>query len=84
MGRIYRREMEDDAPDTPRRLSSSGLRSASVMLYNGVSNRARGWKSKKPGDMVDPDEDLSRWPSIKKFDGAARSYFGWDYLGQVS
>lgn len=65
--------------------SSSGLnRSASVMLYNGVSNRSRGWKSKKPGDVGAGLEGRpSRQPSLKKFDGAARSCAGWDHLRKV-
>lgn len=59
-------------------------RSVSVMLYNGVSNRSRGWKSKKPGELNGAGEGrLSRQPSLLKFDGAARSCSGWDYLRKV-
>lgn len=56
------------------------------MLYNGVSNRSRGWKSKKPGDLLGAGVDGKpfRQPSLKKFDGAARSYSAWDDMRMVS
>lgn len=50
------------------------------MLYSGVSNRSRGWKSKKTGDQWPLDNRLVRQSSLKKFDGAARSCAAWDNL----
>ncbi|KAJ4418766.1 hypothetical protein N0V82_005331 [Gnomoniopsis sp. IMI 355080] len=50
------------------------------MLYSGVSNRSRGWKSKKSGDLWPMDNRLVRQPSLRKFDGAARSCTAWDHL----
>lgn len=56
------------------------------MLYNGVSNRSRGWKSKKPGDLLSAGVEgkLSRQPSLMMFDGAARSSVAWDHTRKVS
>lgn len=58
--------------------------SVSDMLYNGKSNRSRGWKSKKPADTaLAADARPLHWPIIKRFDGAAKCCSGWDSLSKV-
>lgn len=69
--------------DSPSPLPALRPRSASVMLYNGVSNRSRGWKSRQPGDLEMWDGKMFRQPALKKFDGASRSSFAWDRLRKV-
>lgn len=53
------------------------------MLYNGVSNRWRGWKSRQLGELGAGDGSQFRPPSLRKFDGAARSCSQWNLLGKV-
>ncbi|KAI8964069.1 hypothetical protein F5Y11DRAFT_116292 [Daldinia sp. FL1419] len=51
--------------------------SRELYLYNGVSNRSRGWKTKKPekvAEMSTPKTSTVRW------DGAAMSSNVWDNL----
>lgn len=57
--------------------------SAGVMFYSGVSTRSRGRKPRKAGDLWPMDSRPVRQPSLKKFDGAARSCTGWDFLRKV-
>lgn len=65
--------------------SSKRLASAGAMLYSGVSNRSRGWKSRKTSDQwpLDTSNRLARQPSLRKFDGAARCNTAWDNLKRV-
>lgn len=55
-----------------------------TMLYNGVSNRARGWKSKGSSDAQGADTRGPRALSVKRWDGAARLNSEWDNLKKVS
>ncbi|KAK8020640.1 hypothetical protein PG990_005778 [Apiospora arundinis] len=47
-------------------------------LYNGVSQRLRGWKSKRADKNV--ETHISTNPSVMRWDGAARSSSSWDSL----
>ncbi|EPE10809.1 hypothetical protein F503_05904 [Ophiostoma piceae UAMH 11346] len=47
-------------------------------LYNGVSNRSRGWKSRKPGESTEPQ--TARHTGIKRWDGNAKTSTAWDGL----
>ncbi|KAI1376741.1 hypothetical protein F4677DRAFT_445063 [Hypoxylon crocopeplum] len=49
-----------------------------LSLYNGVSNRTRGWKTKKPEKAV--EMRLSRSLSVMRWDGASMSSNAWDNL----
>lgn len=56
-----------------------------VGLYNGMSNRARGWKSRRFG--VGEFLNGARIPlhsNVKRWDGAARMCYDWDNLRRVS
>ncbi|KAI0910455.1 hypothetical protein F4823DRAFT_372133 [Ustulina deusta] len=46
-------------------------------LYNGVSNRSRGWKTWKPQKVP---QSRSTDPTVMKWDGASRSSEAWDNL----
>ncbi|KAK8138338.1 hypothetical protein PG984_001718 [Apiospora sp. TS-2023a] len=47
-------------------------------LYNGVSQRLRGWKSRKSDKHV--GAHISTNPTVMRWDGAARSSTSWDSL----
>lgn len=47
-------------------------------LYNGVSNRARGWKSKTVGQFV--ENQAPAHESMRRWDGATKTWQPWDYL----
>ncbi|KAK7941006.1 uncharacterized protein PG986_013393 [Apiospora aurea] len=47
-------------------------------LYNGVSQRLRGWKSKKSDKNI--GAHMSTNPAVMRWDGAARSSSSWDSL----
>ncbi|KAI1097282.1 hypothetical protein F4804DRAFT_351847 [Jackrogersella minutella] len=49
-----------------------------LFLYNGVSNRLRGWKTKKSDKIVDMRQ--SRKFSVRRWDGASMSSNAWDSL----
>ncbi|CAK7237995.1 hypothetical protein SEUCBS140593_010247 [Sporothrix eucalyptigena] len=50
-------------------------------LYNGVSNRSRGWKSRRPGEATEsPAPQTQRHTSIKRWDGKTKSTMAWDGL----
>lgn len=51
-------------------------------LYNGVSQRLRGWKSKKSDKHA--GVHISTNPTVMRWDGAARSSSSWDSLRRVS
>ncbi|KAI1094446.1 hypothetical protein F5B19DRAFT_58436 [Rostrohypoxylon terebratum] len=51
-----------------------------LSLYNGVSNRSRGWKTKK-SDKHTEIRPSRRW-SIKRWDGASMSSNVWDHLNR--
>lgn len=56
-------------------------RSASAMLYTGMSNRLQDRRTaKKFGDHWPVGPRLVSQPSLKKFDGAARRCTSWDPL----
>lgn len=61
-------------------------RSAGVvsMLYNGVSNRSRGWKSKGSSETLGGDSSTSTTMGVKRWDGAARISSSWDKLEKVN
>ncbi|KAI1640135.1 hypothetical protein F4809DRAFT_516292 [Biscogniauxia mediterranea] len=48
-----------------------------LSLYNGVSNRSRGWKTKRSEKVTEPS---SSNPDVMRWDGASRSSSSWDYL----
>ncbi|KAG8166120.1 hypothetical protein KVR01_004672 [Diaporthe batatas] len=50
------------------------------MLYNGISDRSRGWKSSRSRDFVGADARMQRGFSVKRWDGSARIMSGWDNL----
>ncbi|KAI0025015.1 hypothetical protein F4780DRAFT_490059 [Xylariomycetidae sp. FL0641] len=52
-------------------------RASELALYNGVSNRSRGWKTKKTSAIMEP---LATGPSVLRWDGASRSKSAWDNL----
>ncbi|ROV99045.1 hypothetical protein VMCG_06587 [Cytospora schulzeri] len=64
------------------RCFSQDSRSAGVvsMLYNGVSNRSRDWKSTGLLGPLGEDSRVSRGLGVKRWDGAARLSSGWDNL----
>ncbi|KAI0115241.1 hypothetical protein F4814DRAFT_314018 [Daldinia grandis] len=49
-----------------------------LSLYNGVSNRSRGWKTKKPEKIV--EMGTPQKPGTVRWDGASMSSNGWDNL----
>ncbi|ERS96693.1 hypothetical protein HMPREF1624_06902 [Sporothrix schenckii ATCC 58251] len=50
-------------------------------LYNGVSNRSRGWKSRRPGDVTEtPAPHATRHTAIRRWDGKTRTSTAWDGL----
>ncbi|KAL1888593.1 hypothetical protein Sste5346_009462 [Sporothrix stenoceras] len=52
-------------------------------LYNGVSNRSRGWKSRRPGDVTEapaPAPQASRHTGIRRWDGKTKTSMSWDGL----
>ncbi|KAI1457204.1 hypothetical protein F4805DRAFT_198234 [Annulohypoxylon moriforme] len=49
-----------------------------LSLYNGVSNRSRGWKTKK-SDKSTEIRPIRKW-SIRRWDGASMSSNAWDNL----
>lgn len=52
-----------------------------LSLYNGVSNRSRGWKTKKPekfAEMQTPQK-----PGTVRWDGASMPSNDWDNLKRV-
>ncbi|KAI0480086.1 hypothetical protein GGR56DRAFT_671239 [Xylariaceae sp. FL0804] len=51
--------------------------SRELSLYNGVSNRSRGWKTKRSGRIMEPS---SSNPRVMRWDGASRSSAAWDNL----
>ena len=53
-----------------------------VGLYNGMSNRARGWKSRRFGEFL--DGRIPAHSNVKRWDGAARMAYDWDNLRRVS
>lgn len=53
-----------------------------LSLYNGVSERSRGWKSRRTDPAT--DEQLPNNSSIMRWDGAARSSIPWDCLKKVN
>lgn len=52
-----------------------------LSLYNGVSNRSRGWKTKK-SDKHTEIRPSRKW-SIRRWDGASMSSNVWDHLKRV-
>jgi len=52
------------------------------VLYNGVSNRSRGWKSRKLTDFV--EGRMVGLENVKRWDGAARMSYEWNNLRRVS
>ncbi|KAI0851059.1 hypothetical protein F5Y00DRAFT_25727 [Daldinia vernicosa] len=52
--------------------------SRELSLYNGVSNRSRGWKTKKPDKFV--EMQTPQKPGTVRWDGASMSSHGWDNL----
>lgn len=64
------------------RCFSQGSTSAGVvsMLYNGVSNQDRGWKSNGSSGAVGGFSRISRGKGVERWDGAARLSSGWDNL----
>ncbi|KAI5928461.1 hypothetical protein F4810DRAFT_717053 [Camillea tinctor] len=46
-------------------------------LYDGVSNRSRGWKTKRSEQVMEPS---SSNPNVMRWDGASRSSSSWDNL----
>ncbi|KAI0118694.1 hypothetical protein GGR51DRAFT_129775 [Nemania sp. FL0031] len=46
-------------------------------LYNGISNRSRGWKTRKPQGV--PQSRLAN-PTVMRWDGASKSNEVWDSL----
>ncbi|KAI1494804.1 hypothetical protein F5X96DRAFT_465299 [Biscogniauxia mediterranea] len=48
-----------------------------LSLYNGVSNRSRGWKTKRSEKVTEPS---SSNPNVMRWDGASRSSSSWDFL----
>lgn len=51
-----------------------------LSLYNGVSERSRGWKSRRTDPAATTDGQLPNNSSIMRWDGAARSSVPWDCL----
>ncbi|KAI1343693.1 hypothetical protein F5Y15DRAFT_367603 [Xylariaceae sp. FL0016] len=48
-----------------------------LSLYNGVSNRSRGWKTRRTETAMEPS---SINPTVMRWDGASRSSATWDNL----
>ncbi|CAJ2506251.1 Uu.00g003810.m01.CDS01 [Anthostomella pinea] len=48
-----------------------------LSLYNGISNRSRGWKTRKSERAMEPS---SSNPCVMRWDGASRSSATWDNL----
>ncbi|KAI1484071.1 hypothetical protein F4774DRAFT_405273 [Daldinia eschscholtzii] len=65
-------------PLSPSRDWSEIPLSRELSLYNGVSNRSRGWKTKK-SEKVEGMQTPSNF-SIMRWDGASMSSNGWDNL----
>jgi len=51
-------------------------------LYNGVSNRSRGWKSRTFDDFL--DVRAAHLVHLRRWDGAARMCYDWNHLRRVS
>ncbi|CAK7234130.1 hypothetical protein SBRCBS47491_008844 [Sporothrix bragantina] len=49
-------------------------------LYNGVSNRSRGWKSRQATESPAPAPQTHRHTSIRRWDGKTKSTTIWDGL----
>ncbi|KAI7774332.1 hypothetical protein LA080_008891 [Diaporthe eres] len=50
------------------------------MLYNGISDRSRGWKSSRSRELLGAEARMQRGLSVKRWDGSARIMSGWDSL----
>lgn len=68
------------------RCFSTDSRPADVasMLYNGISDRSRGWKSSRSRELLGAEARMHRGLSVKRWDGSARIMSGWDSLRKVS
>lgn len=54
-----------------------------IGLYNGISNRARGWKSKKgSGDAL--DNRPPAYTTVKRWDAVSKTWQPWDSIRRVS
>lgn len=52
-----------------------------LALYTGVSNRSRGWKSRKNTEAM--EGRVPHHSNIKRWDGAAKMSYSWDNLRRV-
>jgi hypothetical protein len=72
--------MESPGPSLMRSISVDSTRDPAV--YLGISDRTRGWKSRRFGDLMEgripPSANIKRW------DGAAKACAAWDCLRRVS
>ncbi|KAI1074483.1 hypothetical protein F5B20DRAFT_574083 [Whalleya microplaca] len=59
-------------------LKMDGPLARELSLYTGVSNRSRGWKTRKSGAVTQIYPPCN--PSVLKWDGASKSYTAWDNL----
>ncbi|KAK2604166.1 hypothetical protein N8I77_007117 [Diaporthe amygdali] len=50
------------------------------MLYNGISDRSRGWKSSRSRESLGAEASMDRGLNVKRWDGSARIMSGWDSL----
>ncbi|KAI1143945.1 hypothetical protein F5Y05DRAFT_11630 [Hypoxylon sp. FL0543] len=57
---------------------ANGSLTRELSLYNGISNRSRGWKTKKSDRTVEMQS--SRMSSVRRWDGAAMTSNAWDNL----
>ncbi|KAI1417685.1 hypothetical protein F5Y13DRAFT_201249 [Hypoxylon sp. FL1857] len=73
-----------DVNSRPRPISihsmqqTDGSLTRELSLYNGISNRSRGWKTKKSDKIVEARP--SRMSSVRRWDGASMSSSTWDNL----
>lgn len=63
---------------SPKPFNSAG----NLTIYTGISNRTRGWKSRKSGDSMEGRIPPSA--GIKRWDGTERACAAWDNLRRVS
>ncbi|KAI0382994.1 hypothetical protein F5Y04DRAFT_287580 [Hypomontagnella monticulosa] len=57
---------------------ADGLPTQELSLYNGISNRSRGWKTRRSDKME--AMRTARKPNVARWDGAAMSSNAWDNL----
>ncbi|KAI0013872.1 hypothetical protein F4779DRAFT_613150 [Xylariaceae sp. FL0662B] len=59
-------------------LKMDGPLTRELSLYMGISNRSRGWKTRKSDKATEINPSCN--PAVLRWDGASRSYAPWDNL----